>query len=56
MMIDRFGEVESLEDFIKKLTLSQYIKIFGSIWDKKLKKASPFKLWDAQAKLADELE
>ena len=55
-MTDRFGKVESLSGFIKKLTLSQYIKIFGSIWDKKKKKASPFKLWPAQAKLADTLE
>jgi len=54
--LDRFGEVESLEEFIGGLSLSQYIKIFGSIWNKKLKKETPFTLWDAQAKLADRLE
>lgn len=55
-LLDRFGEVESLEDFIRELTLSQYIKLFGSIWDKKAKKESPFHLWPAQARLADTLE
>ena len=54
-VLDRIGEVESLEEFIGSLSLPQYIKIFGTIWNKKLKKATPFHLWEAQAKLADRL-
>lgn len=48
--------IYTFSDFINSLTLYEYIKIFGTYWDKEEKKTKKFKLWPSQIELCKELE
>ena len=47
---------QSLQVFLQGLSLAQYIKAFGSVFDRETHTTRRFKLWPKQARLADLME
>ena len=46
----------SLQEFIKGLTLAEYIEMFGTLWDQRNKNYMDFKLWPSQKSMCDKIE
>jgi hypothetical protein len=46
----------TLQELLRKLTLREYIGLFGSVFDKKTRRTKPFVLWPKQARLCDLME
>lgn len=46
----------SLQAFIKDLTLAEYLETFGTLWDQQAKEYMDFKLWPSQRSMCDKIE